>query len=325
MAARAMETPHTMTDKSNDTRFTAAIPYEFLRSTVRHYVKAIAEDLLATPEGRASALEACRRDPYLDDYADVDVQREINKRVQERMGVERAAVETASEATEAARPVKLQASRPELPATADGLEEAMRLCSPSWELRWNETADQPEARRKGEPHWRACVADVLDDLLYACSEAAQVRRGAMLEPWGLRGARMERRIVGVVARRRPEAGEGSATFHAVLEWAGETRGRRMPLHAVLKACDVRVGRTRAGADRGRCKARADRRGLGIQGYAAAGQVATDVVVRTGRAAGRRSEAVELSTGRQVRVCMQCMQTYLLRAAAYEVRMPTPIV
>ena len=135
-----------------------------------------------------------------------------------------------AEAAERADPVKGQ---PELPATDDGLSEALRLAA--WELRWNTRASWPEARRVGTDEWLHCTETALDDVFNDCSKVATVRRGAMPVPWHLTGPRMERRLIGVVARRRPEVGEGSAVFEAVTAWASDKPGVRLSFGEVLGA------------------------------------------------------------------------------------------
>ena len=139
-------------------------------------------------------------------------------------------------ASRAAGAAEDAARLPELLPDDDGLVEALRLAV--WELRWNQTARQPEARREGADEWRRCAGDVLDDMMHACSKVATVRRGAMPEPWGIRGARQERRIVGVTARRRAESGEPDAVYQAVYIWARAQINRRMTLGAVLSESGV---------------------------------------------------------------------------------------
>ena len=98
---------------------------------------------------------------------------------------------------------------------------------------WNILTRMPETRREGETEWRACVKDTLDDLLYACSEVATARRGVMPEPWELAGVRMERRIVGVLARRRPERGDPDEVYIAVSTWVDRRLDRRLSLHVII--------------------------------------------------------------------------------------------
>lgn len=125
---------------------------------------------------------------------------------------------------------------PELEETDDGLAEALQRAG--WELRWNTRGHRAEARRIGSEEWLYASDDVIDDVMNDASKVAIVRRGHVLEPFGIRGVRKERRLWGVVARRRCEAGDGGAIYDAVFVWAVVQRGRRMVLGEILTECGV---------------------------------------------------------------------------------------
>ena len=126
--------------------------------------------------------------------------------------------------------------RPDLAPDDDGLVRALGLCG--WSLRWNTTAAWEEARRPGADEWERCIAAVRDDMMHACSKVATVRRGGGPEPWHIPGARQEARIIGVVARRRQEAGEPDPIFETVASWAAGQNNRRLTLGQILTEAGI---------------------------------------------------------------------------------------
>ena len=68
-----------------------------------------------------------------------------------------------------------------------------------------------------------------------CAGVAILTRRAVgdAQPWRIRGARLEDRLLRVVAARHKIEGEGSTVYQAVREWAGDKSGVRMTLTDVL--------------------------------------------------------------------------------------------
>ena len=155
------------------------------------------------------------------------------------MGNSRELIEAAFEAEKAARASagekaaevlrwtgagEAAAALPELEETTAGLERALELSGQ--EVRWNTRGGWIESRGNVAEEWIECDGGVLDDLMVRCSQVALLRVGSRTIPWKIRSRKDEARILGFVARKRPEAGVPSHIHAEVLEWAeGRLHGR----------------------------------------------------------------------------------------------------
>lgn len=119
---------------------------------------------------------------------------------------------------------------PTFKATEDGFVIVLTRAGIS--LRWNKRADLIEVDY-GDGVW-IVVDDLQVDLIFnACSKVANVSRGNIVEPWGARTARLERRLLNVAARRVQVDGEGSAVFQAVESWASGKFNTRLTLGEIM--------------------------------------------------------------------------------------------
>ena len=141
-------------------------------------------------------------------------------------------IQTAKRAAVKAANERLAAG-PLLEPDDDGLAEAVKLAG--WAVRWNTIAGRVEALPPGGDTWAPAEGSILDDLLHACSKVARVQRGWRIEPFHIPSARLEKRVLGVVARRQPVTGEPDTVQAAVLAWAAGRAGERRSLGEVLKA------------------------------------------------------------------------------------------
>ena len=123
---------------------------------------------------------------------------------------------------------------PTIPPTDDGFVLVLRRAD--WSLRWNVRARRVEARHGDEGAWLVVDEVLADDIFTAVSKVALVSRGNQSEPWGVRSARMERRLLNVVARRSTIEGDGDAIFQTVTAWADDREpDTRIPHNEMLVA------------------------------------------------------------------------------------------
>ena len=128
------------------------------------------------------------------------------------------------------------ATMPTIEATADGFSQVLGLAGLA--LRWNTRAECVEVRHGDEGAWEL-VDDLQTDLIFdACSRIARIQRGNYIEPWGVRTARQERRLLNVVARRVQKDGEGSAVYQTVAAWATGRFNTRLTLNEVMTQAGV---------------------------------------------------------------------------------------
>ena len=119
---------------------------------------------------------------------------------------------------------------PELPLTRAGLAKALELAG--WRVRWNPVARHVEAQRVGGVDWEEAAGLLRHRMMVDTSEAATMRRGAHLEPWRIASARLEDRLLAVVASHDVADFadvEGSQTYETVLTWATATASGRIPM------------------------------------------------------------------------------------------------
>ena len=109
------------------------------------------------------------------------------------------------------------AGQPELEETIEGLETTLERSAQ--EVRWNTRGGCVECRMVGGVEWIECDGAALDDLMTRCSQVARLRVGRGTIPWKIRSRKDEARILGFVARKRPEAGKANRVHEDVLEWA----------------------------------------------------------------------------------------------------------
>ena len=117
----------------------------------------------------------------------------------------------------AKRTADAAAGQPELEETIEGLEKTLERSAQ--EVRWNTRGRCEEWRMVGGEEWIECVGDVLDDMFVRCSQVARLRVGRGTIPWKIRSRKDESRVLGFVARKRPEAGKADRVHEDILEWA----------------------------------------------------------------------------------------------------------
>ena len=147
----------------------------------------------------------------------------------------------AAEAAADSRMAGIRAERPEVPITPDGLAEVLDRAG--WSLAWDTTAHRVVARQGDEGDWLDADGLTRDQMLEDVAGAAILPRRAVgdAQPWRVRGARLEDRLLRVVAARNQIEGEGSTVYQAVREWAGTVQGARMTLSEILAAAKVLQG------------------------------------------------------------------------------------
>lgn len=193
----------------------AARAESILRATARGYARlgmpsaeeGLLDDALVGTTGRVLGVQRCR---------------EI---IREEFGAAQAAAD--------ARMAGIRAARSEVPITPDGLAEV--LDQSGWRLAWNTTARRVVARKGDEGDWLDCDGLTRDQMLEDCAAAAILPRRSVGDaaPWRIRGARLEDRLLRVVAARNQIEGAGSEVYQAVREWAGGKSGVRLSLTDVL--------------------------------------------------------------------------------------------
>ncbi len=128
-----------------------------------------------------------------------------------------------------------------LRADDDGLATALEQREHA--IRWNARSRRVEIQPRDCADFRDASAEVVDDVMADVAKHCYMQRTPTMAPEPfLLSHRMERRLLGVVARRNTYDGEGSSVYQAVEEWiAGEKRsGYKVaePLGAIMDASGV---------------------------------------------------------------------------------------
>lgn len=122
---------------------------------------------------------------------------------------------------------------PEVAYTDDGL--AAVIATAGGAVRFNDVQHAVEVRLPGTDAWVHGDDEVIDDLMVECSKVARGASGSRVGPWRIPGARLEKRLLGVVARRDRYDGPGDDVYQAVTAYTVQVQASGTQVRATLTA------------------------------------------------------------------------------------------
>ena len=132
---------------------------------------------------------------------------------------------------------------PEVAYTDDGLAAVIDAAGAA--IRFNNVQHAVEVRMPDSDAWVYGDDEVIDDLMVACSKVARGVRGSRVEPWRIPGTKLEKRLLGVVARRDRYDGPGDDVYQAVTAFTAQVQASgtlmRATLTAIMRESDCLFG------------------------------------------------------------------------------------